>query len=412
MGRDIRPRPADIALHCWAEHRAIAEDVATVAESIALADRHFTRHRSKAWARSVDLEIPVFELATFERRDVARALDDAVHFLTGDLWNIRFVQREGSPLSQAALPFEKIAYSVVLPYSDGLDSFAQAALLSSEYGEGEVLLLRSARMGQDSAALRRRVLRVPRNLGSMSKREQTYRSRPFVFFSFAGIGAFVSGAAQIVVGESGQGTLGPALLPFGGEWPFRSTHPGFLSRMSRYLGLAFNKEVAIKLPQLWRTKGEVLKQLRERDLLGRWQETRSCSVRPAAKHGADACGICGGCTLRALALRSANLPIAWDQSAFSFATPLPVARDNVEMTSGERQIVVRALATMAEFAALPQCRRGPSIIERESELFGDADTATVAHNITDLANRHSAEFQLLLADLPEVGWAHAIASQL
>jgi 7-cyano-7-deazaguanine synthase in queuosine biosynthesis len=412
LGRDIRSQPAEIAKHCLVAHRAISEDVATVAESLALADRLFPRHRSRAWARSIELEIPVFEHSVFERRDVATALNEAVHFITGDAWNFRFVPRAGRPISEAALPFEEVRYRVVLPYSDGLDSFAQAASLASTFGEQNVLKLRSARIGQDGTALRRRVLRVPRNLGSMRKYEQTYRSRPFVFFSFSGIGAFVSGAEKVIVGETGQGVLGPALLPYAGEWPFRSTHPGFLVRMGRYLSLVFGKDVPIELPQLWKTKGEVLRHLREQDLLSGWQETRSCSVRPADKHGSEACGICGGCTLRALALHSADLPTAWDKNAFSLASALAIARDGKEMRPSERHIVVRSLGTMAEFASLSGNRHGASIIEKESLLFGDSDPKTVARNIADLSRRHAAEWQGFLSALPDDGWLRGLASQL
>jgi 7-cyano-7-deazaguanine synthase in queuosine biosynthesis len=141
----------------------------------------------------------------------------------------------------------------------------------------------------------------------MHKPEQTYRSRPFVFFSFAGIGAFVSNAEAVVIGETGQGALGPAMIRYADEWPFRSTHPGFLSRLSRYLSLAFGKEIAFRAPQLWHTKGEVLRKLVDEGLSRGWDETKSCSVRPNDRHGAPVCGICGGCVLRSLAISSAQI---------------------------------------------------------------------------------------------------------
>jgi 7-cyano-7-deazaguanine synthase in queuosine biosynthesis len=412
LGRDIRSQPSEIARHCLANHRGISEDIATVAESIALADRLFPRYRSNGWSRSITLEIPVFELATFRRREVVEALDDAVHFLTGDLWHIQFIQRSGQPLSQAVLPFERVEYRFVTPYSDGLDSFAQATLLASQFGERSILKLRSARIGQDSARLKQPVLRVPRSLGSMPKKEQTYRSRPFVFFSFAGIGAFVAGAEAIVVGESGQGALGPALLPYGGEWPFRSTHPGFLKRMERYLSLAFSRETRVDQPQLWRTKGEVLRLLQEKELLGRWQETRSCSLRPANKHGARACGFCGGCMLRGLAIHSAGFGLDGAANAFNLMSVESRAIDGIAMSAAERHMAARSMGTMAEFASLARDERGPSLLESESMLFGESDPVPVARKLYNLASRHAAEWQGLVAELPMNGWARAIAVQL
>ena len=45
IGRDLRSKPEDIAHRCLTEFRGIMEDVATISESIALADRLFTRQR-------------------------------------------------------------------------------------------------------------------------------------------------------------------------------------------------------------------------------------------------------------------------------------------------------------------------------------------------------------------------------
>ena len=54
IGRDIRSKPEEIARHCLTQHRGVMEDVATIAESIALADRLFPRQRGKLWARVIN----------------------------------------------------------------------------------------------------------------------------------------------------------------------------------------------------------------------------------------------------------------------------------------------------------------------------------------------------------------------
>jgi hypothetical protein len=246
----------------------------------------------------------------------------------------------------------------------------------------------------------------------MPKHEQSYRSRPFVFFSFAGIGAFVAAAEAIVVGESGQGALGPPLIPYGGEWPFRSTHPGFIARMETYLGLVFGQAVHFEQPQLWRTKGEVLKQLRDRNLLGRWEETRSCSVRPANRHGAATCGICGGCLLRTLALHSAGLASKQTESAFDLWSSGAVARDGKDMTLPERHMVVRSFGTMAELARLTGSPDGHAAIEFEGRLLGDPDPVKAQEKLEDLITRHAAEWSDFVENIPNNGWANAIATQL
>jgi len=412
IGRDIRSKPEEIARYCLSQHRGVMEDVATIAESIALADRLFPRLRGKVWARVIELQIPVFELVTFQKPKVLASLTDAIHFLTGDTWLISFVRRPGYPLTQQILPFERMTYKYVTPYSDGLDSFAQSRLLEKEAGERSVLKLRSAKIGQDSVELQRPVLRVPRHLGPMHKAEQTYRSRPFVFFSFAGIGAFVSDADAVVIGETGQGALGPAMIRYADEWPFRSTHPGFVSRLSRYLSLVFGKEIAFRLPQLWRTKGEVLRRLADENLLHGWDETKSCSVRPNDRHGAPVCGICGGCVLRSLAISSAEIAQSEPDCAFSLAAPEAVAASGKAMTLAERHMAVRSLGTMAELARLAGNARGQLLIETESMLFEQKDSTHIAASLRDLVIRHDAEWRSFAGRLPQGGWAHAIVDQL
>lgn len=413
LGRDIRSKPEEIARYCLSDYRGVMEDVATIAESVALADRIFPRQRGKVWSRKIELQIPVFEFGTFQNSRILASLTNAIHFLTGDTWLISFAKRSDQPLSQRMLPFEGMKYRYVTPYSDGLDSFAQTRLLEKEAGAGSVLKLRSARMGQDSAELQRPVLRVPRHLGSMHKPEKTYRSRPFVFFSFAAIGAFLADAEAVVVGESGQGALGPAMVRYADEWPFRSTHPGFASRLSRYLSLVFEKDIVFRLPQLWRTKGEVLRRLANEGLLRGWEHTKSCSVRPNNRHGAPSCGICGGCLLRSLAISSARIAAAEPDSAFSFTSSQAVAAGGHSMTLSERHMVVRSLGTMAEFARLAHGPQADLLIEAESILFDKPDSIDeTAKNLRSLVARHQKEWHGFVDRFPEGGWAHEIVGKL
>jgi 7-cyano-7-deazaguanine synthase in queuosine biosynthesis len=309
------------------------------------------------------------------------------------------------------LPFEKVAFQYVTPYSDGLDSFAQAQLLEKEVGRNKILKMRSARIGQDSDDLQRPVLRVPRSLGSMPKPEQTYRTRPFVFFSFAGIGAFVANSEAVVIGESGQGALGPALVRYADEWPFRSTHPGFISRLEKYLSLAFHTPIHFRMPQLWRTKGEVLLSLKDDGLLGNWTGTSSCSVRPANRHGGRACGICGGCMLRALATHSAGVTDPSYNPAFDPTQIRAVASDRMAMSTSERHMVVRSMGSMAEFAKLDR-DDSKSVIQSESMLFMNPKPTQVQIKLRDLIARHAKEWANYLENLPAGGWAHKFAEQL
>ena len=52
LGRDIRTSPETIARYCVTRHEPIYEDLATLVESMAYADRLTTRRRATGWARS------------------------------------------------------------------------------------------------------------------------------------------------------------------------------------------------------------------------------------------------------------------------------------------------------------------------------------------------------------------------
>lgn len=409
LGRDIRSRPEEIAARCCVTHRGISEDVATIAESIALADRLFTRHRATSWAREIEIEVPVFEIAHFTKPRVTEALLDTIHFLTGDSWQLNFVRRSGSPVTQSMLPFNPIEYQYSMPYSDGLDSFAQARLLEGATPTDNVVLkVRSARIGDDSEIVKRTVLRVPRRFGLGAKREQSYRTRPFVFYTFAGIGAYVARSEAVVIGESGQGTFGPAMIRYAGEWPFRSTHPGFVQRFSNYLSLALDQKIEFRQPQLWKTKGEVLRELHKRGLQSGWESTRSCSVRPNNCHEQRACGICGGCILRSLAVSSSDVENDPTSLAFQLYSEAAVSATGEPMSNAERHMFTRSIGTVVEFARLANSLDSKAEIEKQSIMIDNDQPQDAAMQIQSLILRHGREWSKVADKIPLHGWARNI----
>jgi hypothetical protein len=228
LGRDIRTSPDWIAKFYITEHEPIYEDLATLVESMAYLDRLVVRRRAEGWGRQLSVQLPVYEHSQFQRSTAAEALKDAAGFLTGDRWSFEFVARKKSLLSrQGNLPLRHAAISRVVPFSDGLDSFAQAQFSKREHGKDAVLLVRSG-LGRDRIFPDLLSVRVPRKFSRVRLRETSYRTRPLVFYTVAAIAAVVSKANAVVIGENGQGALGPACLPFGGEWWFRSVHPGFV----------------------------------------------------------------------------------------------------------------------------------------------------------------------------------------
>jgi 7-cyano-7-deazaguanine synthase in queuosine biosynthesis len=416
LGRDIRTSSERISHYCVTEHEPVYEDLATLVESMAYFDRLVPRRRSGGWARQLSIQIPTYECGVFQRAVALDALLEAAWFLTGDRWSFEFVPRQGpAPGRQAKLSLPKGVMRHIVPFSDGLDSFAQVQLSVREHGRDAVMLVRSG-LGRDRIFPELVSLRVPRKFSGVRMREVSYRTRPLVFYTLAAIAAAITQAEAVVIGENGQGAIGPACLPFADEWWFRSAHPGFVRRWARFLGTILDNPTRFEQPQLWKTKAEVLCKLRTDGLLGGWENTSSCSTRPKDRYGHRSCGVCGGCLLRTVSAHSAGLSLVTEDNAFDLNTVEDICFSRVgghrRMRPGERAVAVRAIATMAEFARLADSSGGDVVIKREAQLIDPDRYPMAEQNIRQLLRRHKSEWDGFMSSLPERSWVREIAGQL
>ena len=264
-----------IAHFCLSADTALTQDLIMLCGAIWWADRKVTRKRATAWARRLELTVPAFEHGSLTA--AAPALARVLRYLTGDDWIIRFEARTDAPMKVQGLPFPGPAPAAVMPYSDGLDSFAQHLLLCAEHPGAQIWRVRTTTRNKKKSE--EKLLHVPLSVLGVDHPEPSYRTRAFVFFLFAALAASASGANLVVIAENGQGSLAPSLLPFANEWPFRSTHPVFVRRLEEWLGALLPAPVKFVQPQLWRTKGEVLALMAERAGANAvaWAATQSCS---------------------------------------------------------------------------------------------------------------------------------------
>jgi len=77
--------------------------------------------------------------------------------------------------------------------------------------------------------------------GARGSVETSARSRGFKFALLSGVAAYLSQAQQVVVPESGQGALGPVLVPVGQGYEDYRNHPLFTDRMGRILIQSFER---------------------------------------------------------------------------------------------------------------------------------------------------------------------------
>jgi len=201
---------------------------------------------------------------------------------------------------------------VIIPYSDGLDSRAVAGLMEQEYGHRliRVRLGTKPLNAQRGENQRSPFALVPYRVryGKGRSVETSARSRGFKFMLLSGIAAYLSQARQVIVTESGQGALGPALVTVGQAYEDYRNHPLFTHSMETLLQVLFDHDVEYVFPRLWYTKGETLKAFIENCPEGvHWAETRSCwqGQRQVSVSGhMRQCGICAACMLRRMSVHS------------------------------------------------------------------------------------------------------------
>lgn len=393
IGADLKVRPERLGAYCHSELPPRLDDLMLVAASVAYADRAITRRAARSWRRELELVVPVQEVDFWGRPGVARSLTGVLGLLTGDGWTVRFAKR------RVPLPFERQQTSLpfpgrpaaVMPFSDGLDSLAVARLTAATQPDAGLILVTTGNLPDTDLGWRVRHLNgryhrvsVPFELaqrGSMEQlREQSYRSRGFVFGVMAGIAAHLLGAERAVVPESGQGALGPWLTPVGNETPDFRMHPLYTDRLAAFLRLVLGQALRFEHPRLWSTKGETLAKLRAAGLDGGWSNTRSCArdarrVHRDGKH--RQCGVCASCLLRRQSLMAADLDALQDRYLWYRlgASSLAAAGPNGATENDERyaRCGVLALEELARLARDAQSATRWAAVDLSAVLDDDAD---------------------------------------
>lgn len=417
VGRDVVIDPDRLGAYCLRGLPARVDDLVLLAGAIAFADKSVTRKISRAWERRLHLSVPVLEPGFWEQPVVGRALSDTLGLLTGDVWSFEFRQRKQalSAGRQGTLLFGD-SPALAMPFSNGLDSLAVARLTAASQPDVGLILVTTGRLGDPDKDWRLRHLHgryhrvsVPFRLArreGLRFREQSYRSRAFVFGVMAGVAASMLGAERILVAESGQGALGPWLTPVGNEASDLRTHPVFTRQLTGLLSLVFDRRVRFDHPQLWATKGETLAQLRGRGLAGDWHRTRSCSrdARDVSLDGSRIqCGVCANCLLRRQSLMAAGLDESddrylWPRLSERSLGAAAAAGARAATANDERHASCGVLA-MAELAVLARADDRHSPLDWAAEELAAAlnePAASVALRLRRLLAAHRTEWEAFI----------------
>lgn len=377
-------------------------DLLVICAAAEYVDRRCAR-RIGQWARSLKITLPVREPALWRRPDVSLRLIDVLRHLTGDDWDFEFVPRKSKDEDysrQRHLIFENTK-KFVIAYSDGLDSRSVSGL----YGVGDTAIRVRVSKSKGRGKLRENPFDlIPFSVKVPSSPESSVRSRGFKFASVTAIAAQVSKVGRILVPESGQGALGPTLLPLHNIYADYRNHPTFFRKMERFIKAALQYEVTYEQPRLWKTKGQTIFDFISQpgQDTNSLNGTRSCwqqrwNTRSEGK--LRQCGLCAACLLRRMSLHAAGIQEADDTYIFC---DLGAAKyeDSAQLSGPRHQsstmleygsVGARHLHQLADLAEAPDADlRGHSYELSRALLISEGE---VLQRLRSLLTQHAKEWR-------------------
>lgn len=412
IGREVQFSTDSLESYFFSAWRPEAYDAMLVAAAVEFADKSL-RRPAYYWRREFKLRVPVHDVERWQQPSVSSALHEALEYLTGDSWEIAFYGRrkdEGQP-RQSSFELPSNAQAVI-PFSNGLDSRAVAGLMQRSMKDGLVRVRLASKL-QESEGLKGHRLaftNIPYKVGGDSV-ESSSRSRGFKFALISGIAAYLSGAKQVIVPESGQGALGPSLVPVGQIYEDYRSHPSFTRKMERLLKALFSLEVEFVFPQLWHTKGETLRRFIEECGDSSWTGTRSCwqQSRQAGVNGKRRqCGVCAACMLRRMSIHAAGATESQDHYVWerlnvaSFEKGVAKEFAPERITESMREYAIAGTLHMDHLAALSGAAGKPGTLEVPAlhlSLALGIERGEVRQRLERLIAQHAQEWSGFVSSL-------------
>jgi hypothetical protein len=420
IDRNLRFSTDSLESYFFAEWEPVVYDALLVAAAVEYCDRT-QRRPALSWGREIDLSVPVHDPDRWNHKTVSETLHQALDFLTGDCWRISFRPRKHplNPPRQGQFKLSGNA-SAVIPFSDGLDSRAVAGLTARRLG-GKLIRIR---LGQTLARVREPFTAVPYKVlsGDRNFVESSARSRGFKFALIAGVAAYFAKAGDIIVPESGQGALGPALLPVGQAYEDYRSHPLFTNRMEHFLTGLLGLRLSYQFPQLWQTKGETLSSFIKEcgdaapllDTWSCWQQSRQVCVAGKKRQ----CGVCAACMLRRLSIHAAgiaeaNTTYVWeDLTAPTFEAGAALAFDREKITRAMREYAIAGALHFDHLAGLLHSPAHAHVLSLNASHLSQScklDLTDARTRLDRLLKQHETEWKDFIGSLgPEsfvVSWA-------
>lgn len=263
------------------------------------------------WTRKIELTVGLHEPLRWT--PWKSHIENMLKVLTGDYWTVHFV--EGGTPPPVGRSWEHDRDCVCL-LSGGLDSLIGGIDLVAN---GRKPMFVSQLAHEDSARQKNYAgvlggaathQQWSHGISFKGPREPSTRARSLAFYAFAVLAAsrITGEAVQIFVPENGFICVNPPLVPGRvASLSTRTTHPLFIELLQQLL-TGLDVAVTFELPYRYKTKGQMLVECRNQELLREWAAD-STSCGRFRTYNRTHCGRCVPCMIRKGAF------LAWDSSA-------------------------------------------------------------------------------------------------
>ena len=283
-------------------------DFLAIALSVAAADQGCLRRISPdGWTRDIQLEVAVTDPEFWDAQTTA--VNDALRFLTGDIWRLTFVPGGVRPPRRLRYTRRRLSGDCVCLLSGGVDSLI-GAIDSASSGRHPVLV---SQVSQGDAHRQRQFaemiggdlshLQLSHAIRPPGEAERSQRARSMVFVAYGVLAASVlpkyrrGEEVDLLIPENGFISLNAPLTPLRvGSLSTRTTHPFFIDQIQRILDTV-GIRVRLQNPYQFKTKGEMLIECSDQSLL-REMAFESTSCGRFSRFNYQHCGRCVPCLVR------------------------------------------------------------------------------------------------------------------
>lgn len=379
---------------------SLEEDLFNLAAGIYATDLAVHRQEREHYIRSIDLNVEVVNKHAFQR--IKDLLEKALLTVSRDNWNINFVQKKGSAVSD--FDWKKNEGAVLL-FSGGIDSMCAAAqfvsekrnlVLVSHNSHGNVVIDNCQR--NVHAALEKYFKQTIKHIhikvygrkhGTFDfpeERENTQRTRSFLFLVLAALITRRSGFNKVLyMAENGQFAIH---LPLNqarvGPFSTHTADPHFVSDAQEiFRMLLSNSTFEIVNPFLYKTKAEVFAVL-PKELQKEVHHSASCwkiSHVPGNKH----CGFCIPCISRRIAIEHNGISFREYQHDI-FNTDLNTLSDDDD----KKRNLIDYLEFISKFKKVTKANKN-DLLNEFPELYNTAFETDSALNLFHRVSTQSFE---------------------